>query len=135
MYHEVQSVCVINDYSNVPPATREKVMKIIQQYNYYPNLFARTLAGTKANTIGLFIVDNDSVSINYYYNMFIGTVIEQASSRGYHVLTYIIKDTRNQTDVNSIKEVFFQRRIDGGIFIGANNHEPVIEALIEKVSL
>ena len=63
-------------------------MKIIQQYNYYPNLFARTLAGTKANTIGLFIVDNDSVSINYYYNMFIGTVIEQASSKGYHVLTY-----------------------------------------------
>jgi LacI family transcriptional regulator len=125
---------VINNYSNVPPETREKVMKIIQEYNYYPNISAQTLAGKKAKTIGLFVVDVeiDSVSTNYYYYMFIGSVIEQASALGYHVLTYIIKDRGAGSGINSIKEVFYQRRIDGGIFIGAYNHDPIIEELIAE---
>jgi len=123
---------VINNYTNVPPETREKVMKIIEQYNYYPNMSAQVLAGKKTRTIGLFLVDAGHVSNDILTNMLISSVIENASACGYYVLTHIIRHTGDQEAVKSVKEIFHQRRIDGGIFIGAKNDEPMIEELIAK---
>lgn len=48
---------VINNYPDIPPATREKVLKAIKEYNYYPNASARRLAGMKSSTLGLFVID------------------------------------------------------------------------------
>ncbi|WP_019006606.1 LacI family DNA-binding transcriptional regulator [Cohnella laeviribosi] len=123
---------VINNYPNVPAETREKVMKVIRQYNYYPNMSAQVLAGKKTRTIGLFLIDAGHVSSDILTNMLISSVIENASAYGYYVLTNIIRNTQDQDAVRSVKEIFYQRRIDGGIFIGAANHEPLIEELIAE---
>lgn len=48
---------VINNYPNVPDATREKVLRIIKEHDYVPHASARMLAGSKNWFIGLFIVD------------------------------------------------------------------------------
>jgi len=45
---------VINNYPDIPQATREKVLKAIKEYNYYPNASARRLAGMKSSTLGIF---------------------------------------------------------------------------------
>ena len=47
---------VINNYSNVPEETREKVLKVIKEYDYVPHASARMLAGSKNRVIGLFII-------------------------------------------------------------------------------
>lgn len=123
---------VINNYSNVPAATREKVMKVIQQYNYFPELSGQLLAGKSTRTIGLFMIGAGQVSGDMISNYLLANVVETASSLGYYVLTQIIRDSRDPEAVRSVKESFFQRRIDGGIFIGAANHEPMIEELIAE---
>jgi LacI family transcriptional regulator len=64
--------------------------------------------------------------------MLIVSVIEHASSYGYYVLTHIIRDTNDQETIKNVKEIFFQRRIEGGIFIGSAIKEPFIEKLIEE---
>jgi LacI family transcriptional regulator len=48
------------------------------------------------------------------------------------VLTHIIRNIKDQDIVRKVKETFYQQRIDGGIFIGAANHEPLIEELIAE---
>ena len=48
---------VINNYPNVPEETRQKVLKVIEEYDYVPNASARMLAGAKNKVIGLFIID------------------------------------------------------------------------------
>nr|WP_304650856.1 LacI family DNA-binding transcriptional regulator [Thermoanaerobacter sp. CM-CNRG TB177] len=48
---------VINNYPNVPPETKEKVLKVIREYNYVPHASARMLRGKSSKTIGLVIVD------------------------------------------------------------------------------
>jgi LacI family transcriptional regulator len=121
---------VINNYANVPPKTREKVMKVIEQYNYYPNLSAQVLAGKRSRTIGLFMIDTGRVSGDFISNLLLASVIESASSKGYYVLTHIIRDTKDAEAVRSVKECFYQKRVDGGVFIGAANHEPLVEELI-----
>ncbi len=121
---------VVNNYSNVPPETRDKVLRIIEQYNYVPNASAQVLAGKRTRTIGLFMIEAGHVSSDILTNMLIASVIENASSRGYYVLTHIIRDARDTESIRSVKDIFYQRRIDGGLFIGAANEEPFIEQLI-----
>jgi LacI family transcriptional regulator len=123
---------VINNYPNVPPETRQKVMKIIEQYNYFPNISAQVLAGKKAKSIGVFLVARGHVSSDVLTNLLITSVIEGASDCGYYAVTNIIRDIKDTESIKTVKEMFFQRRIDGGIFIGTNNHEPLIEELIAE---
>lgn len=121
---------VINNYPNVPQATREKVMQVIEQYNYAPNFSARIMSGKRTSTIGLFMVSREEVFNDSLTNALITRVIESASKRGYYVLTYIIRNTKDDDIMRNVKNTFYQQRIDGGIFIGAANHEPFIEELI-----
>lgn len=123
---------VINNYANVPPDTRAKVMKVIEQYNYVPNLSAQVLAGKRTRTIGLFMIETGPVSRDMLSNMLLASIIENASAYGYYVLTYILRGTGDAEAVRSVKDIFYQRRIDGGIFIGAANREPFIEHLIAE---
>lgn len=123
---------VINNYPSVPPETREKVMKVIKEYNYFPDMSAQVLAGKNMRNIGLFIIDKGSVSSDPTSNMLIASVIEEASSHDYYVLTNIIRDCKSPKNIERVKTVFYQNRIDAGIFMGADNHEPFIEELIAE---
>lgn len=122
---------VINNYPNVPPKTREKVMKVIQRHNYFPSVSAQVLAGKRVRTIGLFLIEPGRVSGDILTNKLLVSVIENASELGYYTLTHIIHDIKNTEMAMGVKEIFFQNRIDGGIFIGAALNEPLIEELIE----
>lgn len=123
---------VINNYSNVPQKTRDKVMQAIKELNYFPNVSAQMLAGKKSRTIGLFMVSSGEIAIDVLTNMMIVSVIESASDLNYYVLTYIIRDVSDEAAINNVREIFYQRRIDGGIFIGTGQDEPFVEELIAE---
>lgn len=123
---------VINNYPNVSEKTYKKVMKAINKYNYYPNLSAQVLKGKGSKTIGLFVISSGNFSKDIGSSLMISSVIENAFLLGYHVLTYVIQSFQREENSNKVKEIFYQRRIDGGIFIGAENHENVIEELIAE---
>lgn len=123
---------VINNYSNVPEETRKKVMAVIKQYHYYPNISARILAGKKTETIGLFWIASDHIASDYLSNFFIASVIEDAASFGYLVLTCVIPNLTDANNIRMVREIFFEGRIDGGIFIGCANNEPLVEELIAE---
>ncbi|MBO7747475.1 LacI family DNA-binding transcriptional regulator [Paenibacillus sp. MWE-103] len=123
---------VINNYANVPPETRDKVLKVIEEHNYFPNASAQVLAGKRSRTIGLFMIEQGRVSGDILTNMLIVSVIEHASEYGYYVLTHILRDAKDAELIKGVREIFYQRRIDGGIFIGADNPEPFIEELIAE---
>jgi LacI family transcriptional regulator len=46
---------VVNHDRRVSPTTRENVLKIIEEYNFYPNLAARGLASGRTNVLGVII--------------------------------------------------------------------------------
>ncbi len=120
---------VINNYTNVPEETKNKVLEVIEKYNYQPNTCARVLAGKKNDTIGLFIVSTaDSENPNRLYNnnyftQFVNAIVECANSMGYYVLINIIYC---ENDYNRVSEVFLQKRIDGGIVIGTEHEAEVL---------
>ncbi|MFU0782501.1 MAG: LacI family transcriptional regulator [Thermoanaerobacterium thermosaccharolyticum] len=125
---------VINNYPNVPPDTREKVLKIIKEYNYVPHASARMLRGKSSKTIGLVIVDikKDSDIHNVYDNVYFGpfttAVIDSANQLGYNVLVTTVYKVK---DYKKVKEIFYNKTISGAIFVGVKNDDPEIKNLIE----
>ncbi|MBN2221356.1 MAG: LacI family DNA-binding transcriptional regulator [Vallitaleaceae bacterium] len=112
---------VINNYSNVPEETKKKVMEVIAQYNYRPNAFARTLAGKKSETIGVFFVISGALNgeqrlfHNDFFTAYLDSIVDLANNLGYYVLVQTIY---NDDDFDKVSKAFMEKRIDGGILIG-----------------
>lgn len=120
---------VINNYKNVPEETRRKVMRVIEQYQFHPNISARVLAGKRTDTIGLFIVsiaEKDNVNRVYrnnYFSPFVDAVIDNANANGIYVLVSSVYSVK---DYEKIKQAFQERRIDAGIIVGTEKEIDVI---------
>ncbi|AUG57744.1 LacI family DNA-binding transcriptional regulator [Acetivibrio saccincola] len=125
---------VINNYPDIPEATREKVLKAIREYNYYPNASARRLAGSKSSTLGLFIVDikdnekphhviqNDEALLydNTFFAPFTNAFIDQANKMHYYVLVSTIFSS---SELWKIQSSFCEKRIDAGVVIGSGKED------------
>lgn len=129
---------VINNYSNVPEETRQKVMKVIEEYKYIPNSSARNLAGKSNPIITLFIYDEkrDDHYNNrwkgsqspYYMNM-IAELIDAAKEYKHIVSAYIVT---SQEDYDFIESMFSFRFISGGIFAGFETQCKQLNRMIKK---
>lgn len=122
---------VINGYSDVPPATRAKVMKVIKENHYYPQLSGQLLTGKLMKTIGFFWRSGGNIANNPLTSSYFVNTIEAAASRGYLVLTCILNDLDSEENINYIKKIFMEGRIDAGIIVGAGNNEPFIDELLD----
>ncbi|MHB8129375.1 MAG: LacI family DNA-binding transcriptional regulator [Mobilitalea sp.] len=121
---------VINDYSNVPPETRSIVMKVIKENHYYPQLSGQLLSGKQTKTIGFFWAANGNIAISPLASSYFVNIIEAAASHGYLVLTCILNNLIDKENANYVRKIFMEGRIDAGIFVGADNNDPLIEDLV-----
>lgn len=126
---------VINNYSNVPEETRKKVMDVVKEYGYEPNSFARVLAGKAKQEIALFISDYNLGRARWrgrkhpYHLRLIAELISQ-SKRYEHMISVFI--VANQDDYRKIENLYLNREISGGIFIGFEFEMNNINCLIAE---
>ena len=109
---------VVNGYSNVPERTRARVMKVINENEYYPSLSGQLLAGKRTGTIGFFWITggNDSksekasskIASDMLCSEYFAHVTESAAELGYLVLTCIVRNLTEQESIDWIKRVFMQ---------------------------
>lgn len=122
---------VINNYDNVPKATKEKVEEIINKYGYTPNLSAKSLAGHTSDIIELVIsdiytnkIDSTWSGINSPYNaQIIYSVIKECKIKNQLVLINIIE---NEKELSKLDNNHKNNFIRGGIYIGFDNKDPNI---------
>lgn len=122
---------VINGYSNVPEETRKKVMKVIKENHYYPLLSGRLLAGKQTKTLGLFWIGNASIAKDHLTSSYFMHMIDAAARRDYLVLSCIIPNVTDKKNINFIRRIFMEGRIDAGLFVGISNNEPLVDELVK----
>ncbi|MGL5545154.1 MAG: LacI family DNA-binding transcriptional regulator [Cetobacterium sp.] len=125
---------VLNNHRNVSSKNREKILKIIDEYNYIPNLNAQTLAGKKNSVIGIFIYEPNmssrttSMDTAYFMN-FTDTVVKEAFLENHQILVDYVKDFDDEKRI----EAFFKNgNVSSGIFIGFLRKSPFLERMIKS---
>ena len=116
---------VINKkYSKVSPETRKRIEQIIEETNYTPNLFARSLKSHESKIIMLAIpqtVDHDPYKnkafINPFYGELINSIEYNLRKRGYYLMFRFISEKE------TLKQLVINWNVDGVLIVGAVQKE------------
>ena len=105
---------VINGSPKVSPATKEKVMRIIEESGYSPNVFARGLGLNTMNTIGILCADSSDpfLAEAVYY------IEQRLRDAGYDVLLCCTGYELAQKQ--KCMDMLISKRVDALIMVGSN---------------
>ena len=117
---------VLNNASVVKTATRNRVMKAIEELRYHPNLHARSLAGGKSRSIGVIVSNLENP---FFFDIY-KSIESGAHARGYEVVM-ANTDYRAEQLVNSVR-LMIGRRVAGLAAIVSEVDPKLIEELTES---
>lgn len=103
---------VVNGNQNVKPATRKKVMEVIEELDYRPNAVARGLASKRTTTIGVIMPEIDNT---FFANLANG-ISDIAAMYHYDILLATI-DGNHNNDVTVFNSLL-AKQVDGIVYIG-----------------
>lgn len=117
---------VVNNKGRVSEKTRQKVLRVIAELGYAPNLSARNLITRKTGLIALVVPTRQPGMIHdnpFYWDLLAG-VEEGARERRFDT---ILKAIDEQTETFAFAR---ERRLDGIIVIGTNEGSPAVDRVM-----
>lgn len=139
---------VLNNPSRVSEATRERVLKVIKELGYRPNMIARGLASKKTTTVGVIISDVTRASTaqilggisdiaqNYHYSIKVFTIYEDSDvadvvagivAEQVDGILYL-NDELTDIDVERIRKVFDDNNIPY-VFANVPSSDPTVPSI------
>lgn len=103
---------VVNGNPNVKPATRKKVLEVIDRLDYRPNAVARGLASKKTTTVGVIIPD----VTNIYFSSLARGIDDVATMYKYNIIL-ANSDENGQKEIQ-VLNTLLAKQVDGVIFMG-----------------
>ena len=104
----------VNNKAGVGKKTKEKVMKIVEKYNFQPNQLAQGLATQETHMLALILSDLTTPG----YNDIIKNIEAFANQQGYHLI--ICNTDNNLEKEKAYLELVSNNRVDGAIIIGGD---------------
>ena len=105
---------VLNGSDKVRPATRQKVMDIIEKYDYAPNAFARGMGLHSLKTIGILCADSS--------DLFLAKAVyhleQELQENGYESILCCTGYNRDIKE--SYMNLILSKKVDGIILVGSN---------------
>jgi LacI family transcriptional regulator len=118
----------LNNYPDVNEKTREKIFRIAQELNYFPNAVARSLVRKKTYTIGMFFGNKINSGFDHpFFLDIISAVREVVGNAGYDLLVFTNKNKERATYTTLCKE----RSVDGVVLLLTGEGKKRTEQLIE----
>ena len=102
---------VVNGNQNVKPATRKKVLRVIEELGYRPNAVARGLASKKTTTVGVIIPD---ISNSMYAELARG-IEDIATMYRYNII--LSNSDQNENKELQLLETMLGKQVDGIVFM------------------
>jgi LacI family transcriptional regulator, galactose operon repressor len=111
---------VLNNPEKVKEETRQRVLKVIKELGYRPNVIARGLASRKTTTVGIVISDVTRASVSEM----LGGIGDIAQNYKYSVKLFSI---REDMDVNDILQDIVAEQLDGVLYLNDELSEKSLE--------
>ncbi|NLY75663.1 MAG: LacI family transcriptional regulator [Firmicutes bacterium] len=117
----------LNNKYGVKDSTKDLILKLAQEMNYYPNTAARSLVTRKTETIGIMMADISEP----YYSQLIKGMEYIANQTGY---TLLFSNSYESVEHNRVlHKMIYAQRVDGLIIVGSNIQEKNFSlSLLEK---
>ena len=117
---------VINNKPGVKPETKERILEILDEYNYMPNSFARGLANSGNKIIGIIVIDVRNIHhINTAFH-----IEDEFAKYGY--VSIIGSCGLDNTKQEEYLRVMAGRNVDGLVLIGSRFQNDITKRSIEK---
>ena len=120
----------LNDYSDIGPATRQRVHEAAERLGYFPNSSARALKTNRTYNLGVLFVDEANSGLTHE---FFAHVLENfkvtAESRGYDITFTSSKISTRRT---SYLEHCKYRGVDGVVIACIDFYDPAVQELIQS---
>lgn len=117
---------VLNNNPLVKPATREKVLRVIEELNYVPHAAAKNLRQQKTLTLGVIVPD---IIVSYYTNLVKG-IQNKAYAEKFKV---VICDAQNNKDIEmEYLQLLTNRSVDAMILVESLLRKQDVMELVER---
>lgn len=118
---------VINGKRSLKPATREKVMRVMQELNYHPSAVARGLSSKRVHSLGILFgaVDPIEFATNSYVSGLLQGIMLQAKREGFDITLF----TANWEDAATSAPPLRDGRTDGVLAIAPPLGSDMLEGL------
>ncbi len=119
---------VVNGNQNVKPATRQKVLAVIERLDYRPNAVARGLASKKTKTVGVIIPDISNV----FYAELVRGIEDIATMYRYNI---ILTNSDQQEDKEvQLLSTLLSKQVDG-IVLMSDDLSPEMQKEMERANV
>jgi LacI family transcriptional regulator len=112
----------------IPPETRERVLRVVQELKYVPNAAGRHLASGKSHTIAFVLPSAIHLRVDAFIPQILSSLNEVCHQNGFKLLVYAIEDpSRPDAYMSMVQE----NSIDGLFILNPREDENQINALID----
>lgn len=108
---------VLNNSNKISDETRQKVLNIIKETGYTPNIFARGLVSSKTNTIAVIVPFISHVFGDRYFGEGISGIYETAKKSNYKII--LEQASYEFAASKRYLELFKEHSIDGMLYLGS----------------
>jgi len=102
---------VLNDSPSIRPATRQRVLDVIEQVGYRPNQAARALSGSRSGVIGILTLQN----VHFGPQTMINAIEQEARAAGYRLS--IASTSREHDDVRASLDLLVAQSVEALVVI------------------
>ena len=122
----------INNRKGVRPETKEKVLKVVQRYNYFPNIYAQVLVKQKVKNIGLIFPYNLDMLMDMYLTELTSHIEDETLKYGYDFTLYFPHSTLPSEIENQYLELFRSKKVGGLLIGGVQVDDKTVRLLINE---
>jgi len=119
----------LNDYPDINIDTKKKILKIAKDYNYTPNLIAKSLRSKKSYVIGYII----SETVNEFFWNVAHAIEKELRVHNYSILTSF-SDNNPKLEAEALK-LLVSRQVDGIIMAAIGKRYKHVKEIIEKLKI
>ena len=119
---------VINNYPDISDKTRQRVIEVMKQEAYEPNVIAKSLSGKQSYSIGLCFRYNPAPGLHHAFFQNILYGLEQTI--GAHGYDFVLLSENSIHKRQDFLQKCRTRQVDGAVFLGIDKNDERLASLL-----